>query len=167
MSNNPFYKHGQGYLAGINNAYKSAEATQRNTLIPEGKYQCYTSYMSLDESKLVAGELNLSLRLTVIEGDKSGLSVTKFYPITEERISMLKEDMMTLGVDLSNGVEMLGEADFVEREVLDKVVDITVKHKKRTKGEGVYVNVYINRCHGKVAGTFDEVDDDDDPFRRD
>ena len=164
MAQNPFYKHGQGYLAGINNAYKSAEVSQRNTLIPEGKYQCYTSSMSLDESKYVAGELNLTLHLTVLEGDMAGRIMAKYYPINEERMDMLKGDMMTLGVNLDDGVEKLGEADFVEREILDKIVDVTVKHKKRTKSEGVYMNIYLNRCAGKVPGTFEAVDDDDNPF---
>lgn len=162
---NPFDNYGQDYLASLNNAYKASDAGPRgSSLLPEGKYQGYVSSVAFVPNKFFNDELQFNLKLCVLDGDKKGFSVTKFYAITPEKIDILKADMLTMGVNLDNGVELLGEQDTLEG-LLDLVVDFTIKHKQKTKGDGVYQNVYINRCAGKISESFMPVDDDDnDPF---
>ena len=163
---NPFDSYGQDYLSSLNNAYKASDATPRGGLLPEGKYQGYVSSVAFVPNKFYNDELQFNLKLTVLDGPKAGFSITKFYTLTPERIDMLKGDMLTLGVNLDNGVEQLGEQEVLEG-LLDTVVDFTIKHKKRTKGDGVYQNIYINRAAGKVSGFVPmPEDDDDDPFKR-
>ena len=163
---NPFDSYGQDYLSSLNNAWKASDASPRGGLLPEGKYQGYISSVGFDRNKYFADELQFHLKLTILDGPKAGFSAIKYYALTPERIDIFKGDMLTLGVNLDDGVEQLGEQEVAEG-LLDTVVDFTIKHKKRTKGEGVYQNIYINRAAGKVSGFVPmPEDDDDDPFKR-
>lgn len=163
---NPFDNYGQDYLSSLNNAYRASDAAPRTSLLPEGKYQGYVSSVGLTPNKYYNDELQFNLKLTVLDGPKASFSVTKYYTLTPERIDILKGDMLTLGVNLDNGVEQLGEQEVLEG-LLDTVVDFTIKHKKRAKGDGVYQNIFINRSAGKTDGFIPAPEDDeDDPFIR-
>lgn len=166
MSQNPFDKCGLDYLASLNNAYKASDAQGKGPgLLPEGKYQGYVSSLAFVPNKFYQDELQFNLKLTIIEGEKSGFSITKYYQLTPERIDMLKGDMLTFGVDLNKGVELLG-SDEIVNHLLDQIVDFSIKHKAKSDGKGVYQNIYIDRCLGKQPDQFmpaDE-DDDDNPF---
>lgn len=166
MAQNPFDKYGQDYLASLNNAYKASEATAKGpSFLPEGKHQCYISSLAFVPNKYFPTELQFNLKLTVIEGEHSGFSTTKFYQLAPERMDMLKGDMLTLGIDLNNGVERLGDQEVID-SLLDLVVDITIKHKAKSDGKGFYQNIYIDRCLGKMPDQFmpADADDDDNPF---
>ena len=167
MSQNPFKSFDDAYLASLNNAYRAAEVkTPSATIIPEGKYQCVISAFALKPSRNYPDELNLSLGFEVLDGPQKGKTVFKYYMIIPEGLDILKTDMSCLGINLEDDITRLGELSTAEA-ILDQVVDITIKHKKKQKGEGVYQNIYINRCLGKIAvgdNSFQEVDDDELPF---
>lgn len=163
MNQNPFDSYDEAYKASLNNAYRNAEVKRYNNyMIPEGKYQCVIISFALKPSKQFIDELNLNLGFEILEGPCKGANLYKFYPITPEQIERLKTDMKTLDIDLGDDVTKLGDYT-IAQQILDKVVDVTVKHHKKTKGDGFYQNVYINRCVGKMDMTPVE-NDDDCPF---
>lgn len=162
---NPFDAFDATYMASLNNAYKAAQVYQGGpTILPEGKYQCIVSAFSLKPSKVYQDELTLSLGFEVIQGELKGRTVYKFYDINPEYLDTLKTDMNTLGIDLTEDIRKLGDMS-TANHILDQIVDIQVKHKKKQKGEGVYQNIFLNRSMGKANGGFQEVEDDDElPF---
>lgn len=165
MNQNPFKQLDSVYQASLNNAYRAATVRQgANRMLPEGKYQCIISAFSLKPSKAFPDELNLALGFEVLDGDQRGITTYKFYSITPERMEILKEDLMKLKIDLQDNIVNLGE-ESTANAILDQIVDITVKHKKRQNGDGFYQNLYITRSYGKEG--FTEVDDEtpfDTPF---
>lgn len=164
-SNNPFNQLDPAYQASLNNAYKAAQVLggSGNASLPEGKYQCIIGSFSLKPNKNYPDELTLMLGFEVITGDQKGAVAYKFYAINPENLDRLKTDMNTLNVDLSDDITVLGEMKTAD-QILDQIVDITVKHKRKPDGRGFYQNVYLNRSHGK-ADQFQPVDNDDDnPF---
>lgn len=161
MAMNPFNNYGQDYIASLNNSYRDAKVTSRGgTTLPEGSYQAFIHYVSLSPSKLYADELQLAIGMEVIAGDQKGARCTKFYAIVPERIGILKSDLNTLNIDIGDDITLLGEQETID-QILDQIVDITVKHKIHN-GKN-YQNIYINRSAGK-ADNFVEADDDDNPF---
>jgi hypothetical protein len=163
-SNNPFRNMDSAYQASLNNAYKAAQVRQgSNSMLPEGKYQCAISIFSLKPNANYPDELSLMLGFEVISGDQKGVTAYKFYSINPENLDTLKTDMTKLGIDLTQDITILGEAQTADA-ILDQIVDITVKHKKRKDKEGFYQNIYINRSIGKASDQFQEVDDDELPF---
>ena len=168
MSQNLFDSYGRDYLSELNRAYRDAEVNTRTGLLPEGKYQAHISYVSLNHSKIYPDEIQLGIVFTVLNGDQKGVRVSKYTPVTLENLSRLKSDLTVLGIDLGDDVSKLGNMEILDA-ILDQIVDITVKHKKRNDGKGVYQNIYINRSMGKNDGSagmdgFTEVDDDESPF---
>lgn len=163
MSINPFDSFDATYIASLNNAYRDAKTRSNGTsMLPEGKFQCIIDYVALKPSRTYADEIQLILGLTVVSGDQKGVHINKYLSIIPERMGFLKQDMYTLGVDLGEDVSILGEQE-VMTEILDQIVDITVKHKARDNGKGFYMNIFIDRSHGK-NNTMQEIEDDDNPF---
>lgn len=148
---NPLEACGMDYLASLDNAYADAEVRTEGTggLLPEGKHQMFVSNVSLGENKFL-NCMQLSIGLEVLDGELRGRRVTKFLPLTVERMEYLKNDLLTLGVDLSDGIVKLGEQETM-MSMLDKVVDVTIKHKQKENGKGVFQNIFINRCVGDVS----------------
>ena len=167
MSTNPFDSFDSAYMASLNNAYRAAEAKGGGSFLPpEGKYQTIVSAFSLKPSKIFNDELTLNLGFEVLDGEHKGKTVYKYYSIIPEGLDLLKTDMTRLNIDLEDDIRKLGEMKTAE-QIIDQVVDITIKHKKKKNGEGVYQNVYIDRSLGKVQPPFEnfkEVDDDQLPF---
>ena len=167
-TNNPFRNMDAGYQASLNNAYRAATVRGGNgmAMLPEGKYQCIITAFSLKPNTKYPDELNLSLGFEVLTGDQKGVLVHKFYSIVPERLDTLKTDMVMLGVDLSDDITKLGELETADH-LLDQIVNISVRHKKRPDGNGFFQNIFINRCLGKAGlpgEGFQEVDDDELPF---
>ena len=148
---NPLEDCGMDYLASLDNAYADAEIREGGGggLLPEGKYQMFVCNVSLGENKFI-GVMQLAIGLEVLDGDMKGRKVTKYLPLSVERIEYLKNDLYTLGVDLSGGIVKLGEEATLQ-SIIDKVVDVTIKHKKKDNGNGTFMNIYINRCLGDVS----------------
>ena len=165
MSQNPFDAFDASYKASLNNAYRDAEVKSRRfTMLPEGKYQCIISSYEIKPSEMYADELTLKIGFEVISGDQKGIVAYKFYQIIPERMDTLKTDMTMLGIDLTGDISILGTAQTANK-IVDLIVDITVRHKKKTDGKGFYQNIFINRCLGKAENNeFTEVDDDELPF---
>ena len=146
---NPLEACGSDYLASLDNAYADAEIrTGGGGLLPEGKYQMFVSNVSLGENSYL-GAMQLAIGLEVLEGDLRGFKATKFLPLTVERMEYLKNDLAVLGVDLSDGIVKLGEKEVLE-SLVDKVVDVTIKHKRKENGKGTFQNIFINRLVGSV-----------------
>ena len=164
-NNNPFKQNDDAYQASLNNAYKAAQSYNNNgiRMLPEGKYQCIIDAFSLKPSKLYSDELNLILGFSVITGEHKGETVFKYYAITPENLDRLKTDMITLNIDLSEDITILGEMKTAEA-ILDQIVDINIKHRRKKNGEGFYQNVYIVRSLGKADDTFMETEPGETPF---
>ena len=164
MSVNPFSNFDATYIASLNNSYRDAQVrSSGRTQLPEGKYQCMIDYVALKPSQYYADEMQLILGFEVISGDQKGVRVNKYINIIPERMDQLKTDLSILGVDLGDDIVNLGEQETIEA-ILDQIVDITVKHKARENGKGFFMNIFLNRSHGKAAATMQEVEDDDNPF---
>lgn len=169
MSQNLFDSYGQDYLSELNKAYQEAEVNTRASLLPEGKYQAHISYVSLNHSKIYPDEIQLGMVFTVLNGDQKGLRASKYTPVTIENLGRLKSDLTVLGIDLGDDISQLGNMEILDA-ILDQIVDITVRHKKRNDGKGVYQNIYINRSMGKngenagINGFTEVADDDELPF---
>lgn len=164
MSQNPFDAFDAAYKASLNNAYRDAKLIdQQGYMLPEGKYQCIISAFSLKPSTKFPDELNLSLGFEIIQGDQKGMTAYKYYQIVPENLDRLKTDMNTLGINLEDDITKLGELQTADK-ILDQIVDISIKHKRRDDGKGFYQNVYLNRSHGKAGDSFQETDDDENPF---
>lgn len=149
---NPLEACDMDYLAALDNAYADAEVRTEGSgagLLPEGKYQMFVSNVSLGENKF-NDAMQLAIGLEVLDGDMKGRRATKFLPLTAERMEYLKNDLLVLGIDLSDGIVKLGEQKTM-LSMLDKVVDVTIKHKQRDNGKGVFQNIFINRCVGSVS----------------
>ena len=166
MSQNPFSSFDNAYMASLNNAYRDAETGYKPRSLPEGKYQTVISAFALKPSTKFPDELNLALGFEVLSGDQKGVTAYKYYSITPEHISRLKNDMLVLGIDLEDDVSKLGELTTADK-ILDQIVDITIKHTQKKDGKGFYQNVYVNRSLGKISEGFQEVpegEDDECPF---
>lgn len=148
---NPLEDCGMDYLASLDNAYADAEIREGGGggLLPEGKYQMFVCNVSLGENKFI-GVMQLAIGLEVLDGDMKGRKATKYLPLSVERMEYLKNDLLTLGVDLSDGIVKLGEQKTM-LSMLDKVVDVTIKHKQKENGKGIFQNIFINRCVGDVS----------------
>lgn len=166
-SQNPFNQFDNAYMASLNNAYREAQSLRRTgtmPMLPEGKYQCIVSAFSLKPSKNYPDELNLMLGFEVISGDQKGITAYKFYAINPESVERLKTDMQILNIDLEDDISVLGEFKTADA-ILDQIVDITVKHKRKENGT-FFQNIYLNRSMGKASvNGFQPVEDDDElPF---
>lgn len=148
---NPLEAMDMDYLASLDNAYAEAEVREGGSggLLPEGKHQMYVCGVSLGENKFI-GAMQLAINLEVLDGEHRGRRATKYLPLTTERMEYLKNDLAVLGVDLSAGIVKLGEQETLQ-SMIDKVVDVTVKHKRKENGKGVFQNIFINRCVGDVS----------------
>lgn len=165
MSNNPFNNYGMDYISSLNNAYRDAQVRNSNFTLPDGKYQAALTYIALLPSKLYENELQLCLGFTVIDGEYKGHKLSKYQSIIPENMDRLKTDMTVLGLDLEGDITKLGEQDVLE-SLLDTIVDLTIKSKAKTKGNGFYTNVYLNRKAGMLSGEnmIEADEDDDNPF---
>lgn len=164
MSQNPFKQLDSAYQASLRNAYKSAGVRQPGrAMLPEGRYQCIVSAFSLKENRNYPDELSLILGFEVLHGDQKGVTVYKFYNINPESLDILKTDLTIMNVDIEEDITLLGEMKTADK-IIDQIVDITVKHKRKKDEQGYYQNIFLNRCLGKSSDYLQEVEDDELPF---
>lgn len=164
MAMNPFDNFDAAYIAALNNSYRDAKIRPSGrAMLPEGKYQTIIDSVSLKPSQYYADELQFAIGFEVLTGDQRGVKVSKYISVVPERIETLKNDLIILGVDLADDITNLGKPEVVQ-SMLDQIVDITVKHRRKDNGQGFYMNIYLNRSHGKSDNNFVESDDDDNPF---
>lgn len=162
---NIFDNYAMDYTSSCNNSLRDAEDT-RNKELPEGQYQARTCGIWLKPSKKYEDELQLRIGFQVLEGEYKGNYCSRYYAIIPEQMPMLKNDLMTLGIDLQDDIRKLGDEETL-KAMDGLIVDINVKHKKAQRSSKVdhFVNVYINRLVGKYEEPMEEAEDDDDnPF---
>lgn len=137
----------QAELDAMNQVYQEAEVIESGyVILPEGNYQAYIDRFFLQESKHTAGEVVLIIALKVVGGRYEGATISKYHSIRLDRMDRIKTDLITIGFPF-DGIESLEDPERA-RQVLDVLLDITVKRKAKKTGEGNYTNVYINRNLG-------------------
>lgn len=163
---NIFDNYGMDYTSACNNSLRDAEIGKpKYGDLPEGSYQCRTFGIYLKPSKKYEDELQFRIGLEVLEGPCKGVQASKFYAVIPEQMSMIKNDLATLGVDLGDDIRNLGDEAVLES--LDGlIVDVVVRHKKTKPGSKIdhFTNLYINRLVGKDSAPFTETEDDENPF---
>jgi hypothetical protein len=124
-------------LQQFDNDYEKAPAEGAKIELPPGRYVMNVVKGEVFESK--EGRLFLRLDLGVMEGDMSGVIVSKLFTLDDpSRLSWLKKDMFTLGIM----VQKLSELPAALSKITDQALMVEVKQN------GKYTNYYIN---GKAA----------------
>jgi hypothetical protein len=129
--------------------------------VPDGKYTAVVERAEVKKTK-TTDQWMLAIMLRINSGKHSNRTLFKNYVFNGHPVGMkiFKTDMHTMGVTLNKIAE-------IKARCVD-LLDLELEVQQKTKGENV--NLYINKCGGKVeggssSGGDDEVyggDDDDD-----
>lgn len=149
-------------LEEFETAWKEASAESVFDNLPDGKYQVGIEEVRLENAKK-SGRLQLAWVLTVMNGDYAGRKVFHYRGLDrEESVGWMKREIYACGLE----VESILDLPDMLPELLDRVVEITLKTKRGSDGED-YQNCFINRLLDEpsfdVSPSFD-VGPNDDPF---
>ena len=139
----------QAYIDAMDQAYNDVDVKRGNYVkVPDGDYQAYIDQIMLKDSKRNPGEFGLSLKLIIIGGGKyAGAVLNKYTAITVDRVEWLKRDLEAIGFELGDeGLRALENEERL-RDMLDVIVDLTVKRTTADNGRE-YMNVYFNSNSG-------------------
>ena len=138
-------------------AWKEASAESAFDNLPDGKYQVSIEEVRLENAKK-SGRLQLAWVLTVMSGDYAGRKVFHYRGLDrEESVGWMKREIYACGLE----VESILDLPDMLPELLDRVVEITLKTKRGSDGED-YQNCFINKLLEAVGPGAVSVDDD--PF---
>ena len=138
-------------------AWKEASAESVFDNLPDGKYQVGIEEVRLENAKK-SGRLQLAWVLTVMNGDYAGRKVFHYRGLDrEESVGWMKREIYACGLE----VESILDLPDMLPELLDRVVEITLKTKRGSDGED-YQNCFINELLEAVGP--DAVGADVDPF---
>jgi len=144
-------------LEEFEEAWREAPAENVFDNLPDGKYQVSIEEVRLENAKK-SGRLQLAWVLTVMNGDYAGRKVFHYRGLDrEESVGWMKREIYACGLE----VESILDLPDMLPELLDRVVEITLKTKRGSDGED-YQNCFINKLLEAVGP--DAVGVDDDPF---
>ncbi len=144
-------------LEEFEGAWKDAPTESTFDNLPDGKYQVSIEEVRLENAKK-SGRLQLAWVLTVMNGDYAGRKVFHYRGLDrEESAGWMKREIYACGLE----VESILDLPDMLPELLDRVVEITLKTKRGSDGED-YQNCFINKLLEAVGPGAVSVDDD--PF---
>ncbi len=160
-----FDNFGQDYISAMNNTIAATPVRGTSFVsLPEGKYQMFVDAIEIRDSLYAGGAPVFQVKLTVVDGEFRGKSVFKRYPLEpdERHIGILKTDLSVLGMDLTEIIDLTNQKKM--EQLLDVIVDVTVKNKvSKTNGKS-YPNYYLNKAVGRMGDQWREMDVEDTPW---
>ena len=91
--------------------------------IPDGVYEARIENVRLSRT-LTTGNPMILWKLRILGSDHAGAAITKVRVITEKTLTMLKEDLVRVGVTIERLSELQGRLD----EMVDREVTVFKKH---------------------------------------
>lgn len=160
-----FDSFGQDYVAAMNNTIAATPARGNNYVsLPDGKYQMFVDAIEIRDSIYADGFPVFQIKLTVVDGEFRGKSAFKRYPLEpdEKHVQILKTDLGVLGMDLTSIIDLTDNKKM--QQLIDVVVEVTVKTKtSKTNGKS-YPNYYLNKKVGHMGDQEREMDIEDTPW---
>lgn len=142
-------------LAQFEDAWNKAEVKDKGEFadLPDGKYQVVVDQVRFENAKQ-SGRLQLAWVLEVTAPDAFKNRLIFHYRGLDraDSVEWMKQEIHTCGVDVS--AIRITELPDILPELLDRVVEVTLKTKRTDKGE--FQNCYINRLLATGKGSQDE-----------
>ena len=141
-------------------AWSEAEVNDGGSFenLPDGKYQVSIEEVRFENAK-ASGRLQLAWVFNVLSGKSKGRKVFHYRGLdSEESVGWMKNDIHRCGLK----VESITDLPDMLPQLLDRVIEITLKTKKNDKGE--FQNCFINKLLSSAVIDGQEVDDQDCPF---
>lgn len=152
-----------GLLGQFNNAYNSAQAPERSSSVPDGRYQARIEKLVVKvagEKAKNPGAPMLAWDLVVVSGEHAGRHVFKNSVFSDAAIAFTKADLAVVG--FTGQLDDL-ETDAGRAALLDRVVQINVKSKRDATGRD-NTNVYFDKLVSLAGAAAAHHDSDSAPF---
>lgn len=132
----------EDYLKMFDDEFEQAEASDFSEL-PDGRYQGRLDKIYFDQLKKT-NDTALRIEFVVAAGDYEGRRIFYSKVINGRSMPFLKADLKKLNIE----PKKLSKVESYFPGLLDKVVEVQLRHSKPDKEGRVYQNTYINKLLG-------------------
>lgn len=132
----------ENYLAMFDDEFEQAEAPEFSEL-PDGRYQSKIDRIYFDQLQKT-NDTALRIEFVIVAGDHTGRRIFYSKVINSKSMPFLKADLKRINIE----PKPFSKVESYFPGVLDKLVEVQIKHSKPDKDGRVYQNTYINRLIG-------------------
>lgn len=127
--------------------------------LPDGKYQVKIDEIRFENAK-TSGRLQLAWVFKVLSpATAANRKIFHYRGLDEESVKWMKQEVWKCGLE----VEKITDLPHVLENLLDRVIEVTLKTKKNDKGE--FQNCFINKLLDEADGSSKAIENEDSvPF---